>query len=230
MGCVAVLLLVVTSPSLCLAFPSFPADPNDPSMITVTVVDASEFVEVPGYVFIMRNGPIDMVHEDDPSSVLRVAVYSVKAAEDSSVVVLEDTAAERAGGYAGCTAAPEPTASLDGVGEDNHLNLPFSSNTLPLFPDFGSRSRYYLLDVESNTTCFWVDLVWKDPERPLGLTIYHPDGVLGTYDDTSDGKEDGRIYLRISNEAGIAQGKWFLKISGSRPFTSSNYAFSTYLW
>ena len=53
--------------------------------------------------------------------------------------------------------------------------------------------------------------------------------MLGTYDDMSDGNEDGRIYLRVSNEEGIAEGNWFLKISGSKSFTSRNYTFLTYM-
>jgi len=248
-GCALVLLLVVASSASVVSVSGggsmSQADPDPPSVITVTVVNApgaasgtrgvitvntiesSGFVEVPGYIAIL-NGPIRpaaSAERDARTSALSVSVYTVKSGDEAatSAVIYRAPEKEAEGGGA---LAKEDTL-LSGGGEAEAPLL--SSNTLPVLPGFGGRNRYYMLEITPNMTCFWVDLVWKDPDRPLDLTIYYPGGVLGTYDDMSDGNEDGRIYLRVSNEEGIAEGNWFLKISGSKSFTSRNYTFRTYM-
>jgi len=211
-------------------------------VITVTAVDSSGFVEVPGYMLIILDGPLRTISDADENTSpadLSSTVYTVEAVytvgggggEGTIAIAFDENVPETCEYSAAITTAAGPTmggAQAERGVEEKGMPV-LSSNSLPILPEFGGRSRYYLLDIASNTTCFWVDLVWSDPERPLTLTMYHPGGVLGTYDDESDGKEDNRIYLRISNEAGIEEGNWFLKISGSRSFTTRNYSFMTYL-
>ncbi|HDS64219.1 MAG TPA: hypothetical protein ENN52_08940 [Methanofollis liminatans] len=260
-GCALVLLLVVVSSASIVSESStgrglptavaLPADPGTPSAITVTVtsVDSSGFVEVPGYIVVLQKGlllPATSAEESVSPSSLSVSVYTVKAGEDVVAFAVGYPAPEEKTGAglqkyenatnkgdeqaddANVTSLRQPDSAAYGGGGERGIPT-LSSNSLPILPGFGGRSRYYMLDIASNMTCFWVDLVWIDPDRPLDLTIYYPGGVLGTYDDMSDGNEDGRIYLRISNEAGIAEGNWFLKISGSKSFTSKNYTFMTYM-
>jgi hypothetical protein len=242
-GCALVLLLVVVSSASIIsessdgcmgvpAAPALPADPDRPSVITVTVttVNTSDFVEVPGYIVVLRNGPAisaASVGGSEPAHSLSVSVYTVKAGEEAVAFAVGYQAPEGSEEQAGAGVSRGETALYRGREESEIPAL--SSNSLPVLPGFGGRNRYYLLEIAPNMTSFWVDLEWNDPDRPLTLTLYHPGGVLGTYDDGSDGREDGRIYLRVSNEAGIAEGNWFLKISGSKSFTSRNYAFTTYL-
>jgi len=197
-------------------------------VITVTIEDSSDFVEVPGYMFILLDGPLRTISGADENTSpadLTIAVYTVGAGDDTVAIAFDENVSETCEYSVAITAGGAQAER----GVEEKRMPPLSSNSLPILPEFGGRSRYYLLDIASNTTCFWVDLVWSDPERPLTLTMYHPGGVLGTYDDKSDGREDNRIYLRISNDAGIEEGNWFLKISGSRSFTTRNYSFMTYL-
>lgn len=247
-GCALVLLLVVASSASVVSVSGGDsmgqADPDLPSVITVTVVNArgaasstgevitvntiesSGFVEVPGYIAVL-NGPLRPVTSANGGaspSTLTVSVYAVKAGEESVVYAVGCQGSEESAG-AGADNVRSPSYEKN---EEREIPA-LSSNTLPVLPGFGGRNRYYMLEITPNMTCFWVDLVWKDPDRPLDLTIYYPGGVLGTYNDGSDGNEDGRIYLRVSNEEGIAEGNWFLKISGSKSFTSRNYTFLTYM-
>jgi len=197
-------------------------------VITVTIEDSSDFVEVPGYMFILLDGPLRTISGADENTSpadLTIAVYTVGAGDDTVAIAFDENVSETCEYSVAITAGGAQAER----GVEEKRMPPLSSNSLPILPEFGGRSRYYLLDIASNTTCFWVDLVWSDPERPLTLTMYHPGGVLGTYDDKSDDREDNRIYLRISNDAGIEEGNWFLKISGSRSFTTRNYSFMTYL-
>jgi len=60
-----------------------------------------------------------------------------------------------------------------------------------------------------------VDLDSGDPSDPLSLTIITPDQVLGPYNDTADGRADGRIYLKISTFQGISPGLWKFLVHSS---------------
>lgn len=248
-GCALVLLLVAASSASVVSVSGGgsmgPTDRDLPSVITVTVVNArgpasgtggvitvntiesAGFVEVPGYIAVL-NGPIRPaapVERGARASAVSVSVYTVKSGDEAVAFAVECRAPEKEAETGGGLAKEDTLLSRGGEVEAP----PLSSNSLPVLPGFGGRTRYYMLEIAPDMTCFWVDLVWRDPDRPLDLTIYYPGGVLGTYDDMSDGREDGRIYLRISNDEGIAAGNWFLKISGSKSFTSRNYAFTTYL-
>jgi|GEM_PF-3159084 len=53
-----------------------------------------------------------------------------------------------------------------------------------------------------------VDLNSGEPGDSFSLTIITPDGTLGPFDDQSDGRVDGRIYLRIARPNGSTPGLW----------------------
>ncbi|MFA5102819.1 MAG: hypothetical protein WC525_06660 [Candidatus Thermoplasmatota archaeon] len=62
-------------------------------------------------------------------------------------------------------------------------------------------------DGMENISC---DLNWIDTESSLKIMIFGPDGMMGPYYDSSDGKEDGRISLRIFREGGLTGGDWYV--------------------
>ncbi|MFA5332001.1 MAG: hypothetical protein WC342_06450 [Methanoregula sp.] len=61
---------------------------------------------------------------------------------------------------------------------------------------------------------FTYDLFWQDTNATLKLTIFAPDGKMGTYYDESDGIKNGRIYLLVSRPEGIAPGDWYAVVEG----------------
>jgi len=61
-------------------------------------------------------------------------------------------------------------------------------------------------DGMENITC---DLNWIDKESSLKIMIFGPDGMMGPYYDSSDGKDDGRIFLRIFRNGGLTGGDWY---------------------
>lgn len=73
----------------------------------------------------------------------------------------------------------------------------------------------------SDITC---DLNWLNPKSSLKITIFSPDGMMGPYDDSSDGKVDGRIFLQISRDRDLTCGNWYIVIDaektagGTQPF------------
>lgn len=93
---------------------------------------------------------------------------------------------------------------------------------------FLSGSRYYDLDVPSSGKSLWVDMRWEG-DGDHTLTVYHPAGLLGTFRDDSDGREDGRIFLRISQEGGIETGAWHFKTTMPLVASSENVTFQMYL-
>lgn len=91
------------------------------------------------------------------------------------------------------------------------------------------QSNYHKVDVAEAIDSLNVDVKWKDPDSELRLVIYTPDGrVLGPYDDSSDGKDDGRINMNVSNEAGLAMGEWYLKVAGTDVAGKDEYYVKTY--
>ncbi|MFA6333873.1 MAG: hypothetical protein WCX22_13045 [Methanoregula sp.] len=60
------------------------------------------------------------------------------------------------------------------------------------------------------------DLNWLDTDSSLKLTLFAPDGMMGPYYDISDGKADGRIFLRISRDANLSCGDWYVVIEAER--------------
>lgn len=93
---------------------------------------------------------------------------------------------------------------------------------------FLSRSRYYDLDVPSPEKSLWVDMRWEG-NGDHALTVYHPTGTLGTFRDDSDGLNDRRIFLQISQEGGIETGAWHFKTTTPLTASPENVTFQMYL-
>jgi hypothetical protein len=91
-----------------------------------------------------------------------------------------------------------------------------------------SLSRYYSLDVPAAGKTLWVDMAWEG-DGDHALTVYHPGGLLGTFRDGSDGKEDRRVFLRFSREGGVATGAWTFKATAPLVGARENITFQTYL-
>ncbi|WP_342677931.1 hypothetical protein [Methanofollis sp. UBA420] len=102
-----------------------------------------------------------------------------------------------------------------------------ATRTQPAVPVL-SFSRYYSQDVPSPGKTLWVDMRWEG-DGDHALTVYHPGGILGTFRDGSDGKEDGRIFLRFSRESGVAVGAWTFKTTVPLVASRENVTFQTYL-
>jgi len=76
----------------------------------------------------------------------------------------------------------------------------------PLSPE--GNTTIFTKYVSSGTPYILVDLNSGDPADPLSLSVITPDRVLGPYTDSSDGKLDGRIYLRIAQSGNLTPGPW----------------------
>jgi hypothetical protein len=76
--------------------------------------------------------------------------------------------------------------------------------------------RSFHRQMPANLTRFTYDLFWQDPTSSLKLTIFAPDGMMGPYYDDSDGIVNGRIYVQVSREDGIAPGDWYAVVEGER--------------
>lgn len=76
--------------------------------------------------------------------------------------------------------------------------------------------RSFHRQMPANLTRFTYDLFWQDPISSLKLTIFAPDGMMGPYYDDSDGIVNGRIYIQVSREEGIAPGDWYAVVEGER--------------
>ncbi|QYZ79400.1 hypothetical protein E2N92_08135 [Methanofollis formosanus] len=92
-----------------------------------------------------------------------------------------------------------------------------------------SAPGYYVQEVPEGTRNHWVDLNWGKGEQNLTLTVWHPSGLLGTFEDGDDGKMNQRIFLRISDPKGVEGGAWYYRVSGPRIPVALNYSFRTYV-
>jgi len=64
-----------------------------------------------------------------------------------------------------------------------------------------------------NLTC---DLNWIDTGSSLKVTLFAPDGMMGPYDDDSDGYKDGRVFLQFSRERDLTGGDWYVVIESEK--------------
>jgi hypothetical protein len=60
------------------------------------------------------------------------------------------------------------------------------------------------------------DLTWLNPASSLKIMIFGPDGMMGPYYDSSDGKENGRIFLQISRDRKLTGGDWYVVIDAEK--------------
>jgi hypothetical protein len=108
---------------------------------------------------------------------------------------------------------------------DNNLRLPeiarFSSASISQ-----GQTQWYSTYVPAGKTSFYTDLYWGAPANSLSLTIVAPDTTLGPFYDSSDGRIDGRINLRITKSGGLASGTWWSKVYGYRVTGTQSYSYS----
>lgn len=79
-------------------------------------------------------------------------------------------------------------------------------------------------EISGKSTTMSVDLKWKSASDDLRLMIYTPDNkVLGPYTDDSDGTDDSRINLNVTNPDGVAEGAWSFKVTGVDVTSNDSY-------
>lgn len=77
--------------------------------------------------------------------------------------------------------------------------------------------------VSEETPFILVDLYSGDPGDPLALTVITPDKTLGPFDDTSDGRMDGRIFIKISRDDRMTPGLWKFEVHSRKNISAVNY-------
>ena len=74
----------------------------------------------------------------------------------------------------------------------------------------------YSKNVSDTTPFIIADLYSGDKDDPLSLFIITPDRTIGPFTDASDGRTDGRIYLKISRAGGLKPGIWRFLVQSNR--------------
>jgi hypothetical protein len=87
---------------------------------------------------------------------------------------------------------------------------------------------WYSAVITAGTVSITTDLYWGYIPNSLTLTVIAPDGTLGPYYDTFDGVTDGRVYLTISRDGGVAPGTWWFKVYGDHVTGTQGYNFNSY--
>lgn len=112
------------------------------------------------------------------------------------------------------TSLPDP-ASLMNASEDSSVYNDQISE---------GQTVWHSADITGSSTTLSVDLKWKSTSDDLRLMIYTPDNkVLGPYYDDSDGTDDSRIYLNVTNPDGVAAGTWSFKVTGVDVASNDSY-------
>jgi len=110
------------------------------------------------------------------------------------------------------TGSPFPSAGLPAAAPA--LANPGGTNTgmhdgrlvIPSLP------RFYRDTVPEGTGRQWVNLSWADPEKPRALLIYSPEGTLGPYYNSFNGRTDQRISIYMEQDTGLPAGPWYYEI------------------
>ncbi|MDD4254632.1 MAG: hypothetical protein PHP59_04560 [Methanofollis sp.] len=177
------------------------------------IIITDDSPDTAAYIIAYPTTPASVIEEDEAFTISGKG-HSHDATDYITIYPATSLTAAKAGGSAAPPvygAATEKTAT----------------RTQPAVPVL-SFSRYYSLDVTSPEKTLWVDMRWEG-DGDHALTVYHPGGILGTFRDGSDGKEDGRIFLRFSREGGVAAGAWTFKMTTPLVASRENVTFQTYL-
>ncbi|MDI6895960.1 hypothetical protein [Methanocella conradii] len=84
----------------------------------------------------------------------------------------------------------QPVKSLDMTG---------TVSAMTVYTIVQGQTNYHPKYIGPGCYYYYVDINWGNTANSLRLTIIAPDDtVIGTFYDSSDGRTDGRIYLRIS--------------------------------
>ncbi len=73
----------------------------------------------------------------------------------------------------------------------------------------------------------YVRVSWEE-SSPLSLTVFPPDGELGPFLDTSDGREDRTIFLKIGGDDGISPGRWFYRVQNPKDGNPEMFSIETW--
>jgi len=116
--------------------------------------------------------------------------------------------------------ATSPRQSCTTVGREVRISDPlFFQNTTT-----AGNTAFFSKYVSEEIPFIVVDLYSGDPGDLLALTILTPDRTLGPFNDTSDGRMDGRIFLKISRDDGMTPGLWKFEVHSRKNITAVNYA------
>ncbi len=81
----------------------------------------------------------------------------------------------------------------------------------------------YSKNISATTPYIIVDLFSGDSGDPVTVTVITPDKTLGPFTDLSDGREDGRIYMKISRAGGLTPGVWKFRVQSSKDIAIFNW-------
>lgn len=95
--------------------------------------------------------------------------------------------------------------------------------------DQGETDRHQF-DVGSGVAYLEVYLSWYSTSDALALTVYSPSwSCIGTYHDSDDGTEDGKIHIDIVPDSNyVDQGTWTFDVYGESVSSSRTYSFNLY--
>lgn len=86
-------------------------------------------------------------------------------------------------------------------------------------------TRFFRDTLPAGTPRYWMDITWNDPYRDLRVTVFSPDGLVGTYANTANGRVDGRIFLEMEQDSGLPYGNWYYVVKTD---PDTNYTVSLY--
>jgi len=118
----------------------------------------------------------------------------------------------------GIPSASPPQSSTPGDREISISDPLFIQNATT-----AGNTAFFSKYVSEETPFILVDLYSGEPGDPLALTIITPDKTLGPFDDTSDGRVDGRIFLKIFRDNGMKPGLWKFEVHSRKNITPVNY-------
>ncbi len=128
---------------------------------------------------------------------------------------------------AGIAALLTAAAIAPGFGE-GPVTVP-GPNELPGGPVYVNHTVHspvtamYSKNISADTPFIIVDLYSGDPNDPVTLSIIAPDRTLGPFTDISDGRKDGRIYLKISRSTGLTPGVWKFRVQSEKDIAIFNW-------
>jgi hypothetical protein len=120
-----------------------------------------------------------------------------------------------------------PPASPPALPAEGRLpgTLPNGSGTAVPVPNgtvHQERTALFSKTIAAGTPYIIVSLYSGDLDDPISVTVITPDSTLGPFYDSSDGKMDGRIELKISNPDTMKAGTWKFVIHSRKPIATGN--------
>lgn len=124
-----------------------------------------------------------------------------------------------AGAIAGYRSAGLPSPGAGPKELDVNLSHPVLP---PMNLTMGEKTAIFSKYVGAGTQSLIVSLYSGDRSDPLSVTIITPDKTLGPFYDSSDGKADGRIDLKITIPDTTPGGYWKFLIHSRKEITSGS--------